>query len=58
MEIKKVRFHGFVEVQGKWFPFDKVILTTNEEPFEDIQIALAKLNIIHYLITYKELKNE
>jgi len=58
MEIKHVRFHGFIEVQDKWLPFDRVIPTTNEEPFEDIQIALAQLGIIHYLVTYKELKNE
>lgn len=58
MKVRNVRFHGFLEVQGVWTPFDKVIPTANEEPFEDIQTALAQLGIVHYLVAYEELKNE
>lgn len=58
MEVRNVRFHGFLETQGAWNPFDKVIPTVNEEPFEDIQAALAQLGIVHYLVAYEELKNE
>ena len=58
MKIKNIRFYGFLKVQGEWLPFDKVIPTTNEEPFEDIKTALEQLNINHYLVTYKELKDE
>ena len=57
MEIKNVRFYGFVEVQGVWASFDKVIPTMNENPFEDIQEALRQLDIEHYLVTYEEIKN-
>lgn len=41
MKIKNVRFYGFLEVQGMWNLFDKVIPTMNEEPFENIQAALS-----------------
>ena len=58
MKVRNIRFHGFLEVQGVWNPFDKVIPTMNEEPFEDIQAALAQLGIVHYLVTYEELTNE
>ena len=57
MKIKNIRYHGFINVEGVWYPFDKVISTTNEEPFEDIREALKQLNIEHYLITYEEIKN-
>lgn len=57
MEIKNIRFYGFLEVQGAWASFDKVIPTMNENPFEDIQEALRQLDIEHYLVTYEEIKN-
>ena len=58
MKIKNVRFYGFLKVQGVWAPFDKVLPTTNENPFEDIQETLRQLDIEHYLVAYEELKNE
>ena len=58
MEIKNIRFCGFLEVQGVWASFNKVLPTMNENPFEDIQEALRQLDIEHYLVTYEELKNE
>lgn len=57
MEIKNVRFYGFLKVQGVWVQFDKVIPTMNENPFEDIQEALRQLDIEHYLVAYEEIKN-
>lgn len=58
MEIKNIRFYGFLEVQGMWVQFDKVLPATNENPFEDIQEVLKQLDIEHYLVAYEELKNE
>ena len=57
MEIKNIRFYGFLEVQGIWVPFDKVLPTTNENPFEDYQKTLRQLDIEHYLVAYEEIKN-
>lgn len=57
MKIKNVHFYGFLEVRGVWASFDKVLPTTNENPFEDIQEILKQLDIEHYLITYEEIKN-
>lgn len=57
MEIKNIRFYGFLEVQGIWASFDKVLPTTSENPFEDIQEVLKQLDIEHYLVTYEEIKN-
>jgi len=57
MKIKNVRFYGFLEVQGVWTPFNKVLPTINENPFEDAQEALRQLDIEHYLITYEEIEN-
>ena len=57
MEIKNIRFYGFLEVQGIWASFDKVLPTTNENLFEDIQEILKQLDIEHYLVTYEEIKN-
>lgn len=54
MEIKNIRYHGFINVKDVWYPFDKIIPTTNENPFEDIQKTLKQLGIEHYLITYEE----
>ncbi len=58
MKIKNIRYHGFINVEDVWYPFDEIIPTTNEDPFEDIREALKQLNIEHYLVTYEELKNE
>lgn len=57
MKIKNVHFYGFLEVQGVWASFDKVLPTINENPFEDVQEVLRQLGIEHYLITYEEIKN-
>ena len=57
-KMKQIRFHGFVEFQNKWIPFDNTIPSFNEEPFENIHEAFKQLNINHYLIAYEELKNE
>lgn len=57
MEIKNVRFYGFLEVQGIWASFNKVLPATNENPFEDIQEVLRQLGIEHYLVAYEEIKN-
>ena len=56
--MKKIRFHGFVEFQNKWVPFDNTIPSFSEEPFEDIHEAFKQLNINNYLITYEEIKDE
>jgi len=40
MKVKNIRFYGFLEVQGMWASFDKVLPTMNENPFEDIQETL------------------
>ena len=58
MKIKNIRFYGFLKVQDVWASFDKVLPTTNENPFEDIQEILKQLDIEHYLITYEEIKND
>ena len=58
MKIKNVRFYGFLKVQGVWVSFDKVLPTTNENPFEDIQEVLGQLDIEDYLVTYEENKNK
>lgn len=57
MKIKNIRYYGFIEIEGAWASFDKVIPTISEEPFEDIQQILKQLNIEHYLVTYEEIKN-
>ena len=57
-KLKKIRFYGFVEFQNNWIPFDNMIPTLKEEPFEDIHEAFKQLNINHYLITYEEIKDE
>ena len=57
MKVRNIRYHGFIEIEDTWVPFDKVIPTTNEEPLEDIQEALKQLDIKHYLVTYEEIKN-
>lgn len=57
-KLKKIRFHGFVEFQNNWVPFDNIIPTLKEEPFEDIHEAFKQLNINYYLITYEEIKDE
>ena len=57
-KIKKIHFHGFVEFQNNWVPFDNMIPTLKEEPFEDMHETFKQLNINHYLITYEEIKDE